>query len=171
MSMPNRRPLRAEAQGKIFRLDSSMQDGVGYSAHAKPEGSTTVGEGEVQFYVSGSFGKFTYISPAETVDVDIALFMQSAKKPDVRGLLRGLADKLSEAHPSISTDPEVLGGSPHITGTRLSVGKVLSKLYLYGSVQAVVDIHQPHLSEDQVKEAIAYAQDFLEIACDPHEAP
>jgi uncharacterized protein (DUF433 family) len=85
-------------------------------------------------------------------------------------VFHAVARKLCEGHPAISTDADVLGGTPHLKNTRLSVGSVLAKLYLYGTVQAVLDIYEPHLSEEQVKAAIAYAQDFLEIACDANES-
>ncbi len=91
------------------------------------------------------------------------------EQKSVKDHLRALAIRLCSEHPTISTDKEVLGGTPHIENTRLSVGTILGKLYLYGSFQAIVDIYEPHLSEGQIKEAIAYAQDFLEIACDPNE--
>lgn len=86
----------------------------------------------------------------------------------IKEQFRALAAKLCAEHPAISTDVEVLGGRPHINNTRLSVGTVLGKLYLYGSVQAVLDIYK-HLNEEQIKEAIAYAQSFLETACDSNE--
>ncbi|MCA1621403.1 MAG: DUF433 domain-containing protein [Acidobacteria bacterium] len=89
----------------------------------------------------------------------------------VKKRIRALAERLCVGHPAINMDAEVLSGTPHVENTRLSVGNVLAKLYLYGSIQAVVKIHEPHLSEKQIKDAIAYAQDFLEIACDPHETP
>ena len=82
--------------------------------------------------------------------------------------LRALVNSLCAEHPSICTDPEVLSGTPHIKGTRLSVRTVLGKLYLYGSIQSILEIYE-YLSEEQVKDAIAYAQAFLEIACDPNE--
>lgn len=82
---------------------------------------------------------------------------------------RVLAERLCAKHPAISTDPEILGGTPHIKGTRLSVRTIMGKLHLYGNVQTILDIYEPHLSEEQVKEAIAYAQDFLEIGCVPNE--
>lgn len=82
---------------------------------------------------------------------------------------RALASKLCEEHPLISTDADVLGGAPHIKGTRLSVRTILGKLYVYGSVQAIVKIYEPHVSEEQVKEALAYAQGFMEIASGLHE--
>jgi uncharacterized protein (DUF433 family) len=94
---------------------------------------------------------------------------QQVERKSVKDKLRVLVERLCAEHPSICTDPEVLGGTPHIKGTRLSVRTILGKLYLYGSVQTVLDIYEPHLSEEQVKEAIAYAQGFLEIACDSEE--
>lgn len=87
----------------------------------------------------------------------------------IKEKFRLLARRLCEEHPEISTDPNVLGGTPHIRNTRLSVGSILARLYLYGTIQAVLDIYRPHLSEEQAKAALAYAQDFLEIACDPAE--
>lgn len=87
----------------------------------------------------------------------------------VKERFRALAVKLCESHPLISTDAEILGGAPHIKGTRLSVRTILAKLHVYGSIQAIVKIYEPHLSEEQVKEALAYAQDFMEIASGLHE--
>jgi uncharacterized protein (DUF433 family) len=83
---------------------------------------------------------------------------------------RALADKLCQQHPAISTDKRIFGGIPHIKNVRLSVGDVLAKLYVYGNIQKIVEIYSPHVSEEQVKDAIAYAQDFLETACDPDES-
>lgn len=101
--------------------------------------------------------------------VDVAVTVRYAPSPvNVKEQFRALANRLCEEHPAISTDKEVLGGKPHLNNTRLSVGNVLAKLYLYGNIQAILDIYE-HLSEEQVKEAIAYAQDFLEIACDSNE--
>lgn len=91
------------------------------------------------------------------------------KQKPIKEQVRSLTTKLCGEHPIIVTDPEVLGGTPHIKGTRLSVRTILAKLYLHGSIKAIVDIYEPHLSEEQVKEAIAYAQEFLEIACAPNE--
>ncbi|HEY9404452.1 MAG TPA: DUF433 domain-containing protein [Pyrinomonadaceae bacterium] len=84
--------------------------------------------------------------------------------------LRELADKLCEEHPAISTEPHIFGGIPHIKGVRLSVGDILGKLYTYGNIQEILDTYSPDVSEEQIKEAIAYAQDFLEMACDPDES-
>lgn len=87
----------------------------------------------------------------------------------VKKQLRALANNLCANHPLIGTDAEVLGGAPHIKGTRLAVRTILAKLHVYGSIQAIVKIYEPHLSEEQVKEALAYAQDFMEIASGLHE--
>jgi uncharacterized protein (DUF433 family) len=99
----------------------------------------------------------------------VYIVQRPANKRLVKEQFRVLANSLCVEHPFISIDTEIVGGSPHIKNTRLSVGTVLAKLYLHGSVQAIVDIYEPHLSEEQVKDAIAFAQDFLEIACDPNE--
>lgn len=87
--------------------------------------------------------------------------------PLANDYFRAIASSLTEEHSSISTDPGIFGGMPHIKNVRLSVGDVLSKLYVYGSIQAILDDYSPDVNEDQIKEAIAYAQDFLEAACNP----
>lgn len=94
---------------------------------------------------------------------------QQIKQKPVKERFLALAAKLCEEHPAVVMDAEVLGGAPHIKDTRLSVGTILAKLYLHGSIEAIVDIYEPYLSEEQVKEAIAYAQDFLEAACATEE--
>jgi uncharacterized protein (DUF433 family) len=82
--------------------------------------------------------------------------------------IRMLMRKLCRVHPGISISEDVLGGEPHIAGTRLSVAHVLAYIYHLGSVAAVVDkFRETHISGDQIKEALKYAHDFMEIACDP----
>jgi uncharacterized protein (DUF433 family) len=105
------------------------------------------------------------------VDQLVQIIEKPVNRKVVKGHFRSLAGRLCSEHPAISTDADVLGGAPHVINTRLTVGTLLGKLYVYGSVQAVVNAYQPHLSEEQVKEAIAYAQDFLETACDEQETP
>lgn len=83
--------------------------------------------------------------------------------------LRALASKLCQAHPGISTDAGIFGGIPHIKNVRLSVGDILAKLYVYGDIQRVQEIYSD-VSAKQIKEAIAYAQDFIEAACDPESS-
>lgn len=64
------------------------------------------------------------------------------------------------AHPSIVVGDGVLGNSPHIKGRRLSVRTVLARIYTLGSIEAVAEAYE--LSEEQVKEAIAFTQDLIE---------
>lgn len=84
--------------------------------------------------------------------------------------IRVIMEQCLAEHPVISIEPEVLGGIPHLEGTRLSVGQILGRVRLLGSVKAVVDYYTPHVTEQQVKEAMAYAQSFIERACDPYQA-
>lgn len=81
--------------------------------------------------------------------------------------LRELADKLCEEHPSISTQKGIFGGFPHIKDVRLSVADVLSHLFVLGSIAAILERYAPDVTEEQIKEAIAYAQDFLEASLHP----
>jgi uncharacterized protein (DUF433 family) len=83
--------------------------------------------------------------------------------------VRALMIQCCAEYPLISTDPEVVGGIPHLNGTRISVGQVLGRIYMLESIQGVVDYYQGRISSDQVKEALAYAQDFIETACEPLE--
>jgi uncharacterized protein (DUF433 family) len=83
---------------------------------------------------------------------------------------RNVAERLRGKHPAISTYERVLGGEPHIQGTRLSVAHVLGHLYHLGSIDAVVEeFKHSKIGKEQIKEAIAYAHDFMEMACDPSE--
>jgi uncharacterized protein (DUF433 family) len=93
------------------------------------------------------------------------MFIYRSPLTDARGVNRALAERLCQEHPDISTYPGIFGGAPHIKGVRFSVGNVLSELYLQGSVSAVAETFS--LDENQIKEAIAYAQDFLESALSP----
>lgn len=83
--------------------------------------------------------------------------------------IRALMIQCRADYPLISTGHEVLGGIPHLKNTRISVGQLLGRIYVLESIQGVVDYYQGKLSSDQVKEALAYAQDFIETACEPLE--
>jgi uncharacterized protein (DUF433 family) len=122
------------------------------------------------YFLSQWRGKLTLVEIPHPRDITPPVSRKPrAERDSIRERFRQLAAKVCSEHPLISVDKEVLSGTPHIKGTRLSVRTILAKLYLYGSVQAVVDIYEPHLSEEQVKEAIAYAQDLLELACGTKE--
>jgi len=68
-------------------------------------------------------------------------------------------------HPKIEVDQEIQGGAPCIENSRVTVDFVLDRLSVHGSVRAVMKRSLPQLAEDQVRDAIAFARDFLEIAC------
>ena len=84
-------------------------------------------------------------------------------------VINEIVSKLCNEHSNISVDSDMLGGMPHLKGFRLSVGNVLAKLYIYGSIERVKEIY-PDISESHIKEAIAFAQDFLENACASSES-
>jgi uncharacterized protein (DUF433 family) len=91
---------------------------------------------------------------------------QSRDKVETEAIeaFRALADRLCEEHPSISTYKGIFGGIPHLKDVRLSVADILSHLYVLGSISAILERYAPDITEEQIKEAIAYAQDFLEEA-------
>ena len=166
MWQPQRKLPRVSGPSSLIALDSSMFDRTNY-LEQPPEGETAE-KGAVQFHISGSFRKFTYVSSHG--DADIALFMQPHKLPEMKEQFRALAESLRMKHPVISTNPRVLGGAPHINGLRVSVAHILADIYHLGSIDAVVDKFKQRVSKEQVKEAIAYAHDFMEMTCDPPEA-
>ena len=61
----------------------------------------------------------------------------------------------------ISTDPEVLGGKPCITGTRISVELILEQLSLGATISYLLDQY-PQLTEEQIYAALAFASGMLQ---------
>lgn len=91
-------------------------------------------------------------------------------KPDAfRRRVRFILKECIKKHPSISIEKSIFGGMPHLHKLRLSVGDVLSQIYMRGSIRAVVEYYAPYVTEEKIKEALAFAQDVLEIPCDPHK--
>lgn len=128
---------------------------------------------ETEFDRSGSYRRFTRIQ-VNSNDIDVAIHLNSPEQQIdeqevARRAFRAIAERLCEKHPAISTNPRVLGGAPHIKGLRVSVAHVLAHLYHLGSIDAIVDEFKQRISGEQVKEAVAYAHDFMEMACDPSE--
>jgi uncharacterized protein (DUF433 family) len=78
--------------------------------------------------------------------------------------IQGLIDQCCAEHPDIGNDPNIRGGLPHIRGSRITVQYILDRLSVHGTVKGVVKI-LPHITEAQIKDAIAYARDFMEKAC------
>lgn len=150
-----------------FRADWSMFDRTEETAR-RPH--TATGESRItaiaNFRIDTSGPKPSNCAPPLEEEIDLQIQIRQWHGQSTGDHFRALASRLTEEHPSISTDPGIFGGMPHIRNVRLSVGDILSKLYVYGSIQAILDDYSPDVNEDQIKEAIAYAQDFLEAACD-----
>ena len=92
------------------------------------------------------------------------------RKDAVRQRIRGVIRECCNEHPMISCERGIFGGIPHIREMRLSVGDVLAQIYALENIDAVVGYYNQDISKEQIKEAVAYAQDFLEKACDPYQA-
>ena len=60
----------------------------------------------------------------------------------------------------IVSDPAVLGGKPVVKGTRISV-EFLLELFASGGTRADVLKNYPHLTAEDVEEALRYAADVL----------
>jgi uncharacterized protein (DUF433 family) len=60
----------------------------------------------------------------------------------------------------IVSDPAVLGGKPVVKGTRISV-EFLLELFASGATRADVLKSYPHLTAEDVEEALRYAADVL----------
>lgn len=56
----------------------------------------------------------------------------------------------------IEYNPEILGGKPHVAGTRLSVEFIL-ELFASGATKEEVTKSYPQLTEEAVEEALKYA--------------
>jgi uncharacterized protein (DUF433 family) len=63
--------------------------------------------------------------------------------------------------PSISINANIMEGQPCIEGTRIPVRSVLRAVELYGSIDGVITCY-PHLNQEQVKDALYFAQVVLE---------
>jgi uncharacterized protein (DUF433 family) len=61
----------------------------------------------------------------------------------------------------IACDPAILGGKPCIKGTRISVGFILELAAGGASRDDIVRCY-PHLTVEDVEEALRYAAHFLE---------
>ena len=67
-------------------------------------------------------------------------------------------------HPNISTNSALLCGVPHINGTTIPISEILYRIYVHATLQEVVKYYDD-ITEDQVKDALAYAARFIELAC------
>ncbi|PTS87603.1 antitoxin [Sphingomonas sp. HMWF008] len=60
----------------------------------------------------------------------------------------------------IHSDPGILGGKPVVRGTRISVELILEYFEDGGTVADILDAY-PHVTEADVRAAIAFARDLL----------
>lgn len=63
-------------------------------------------------------------------------------------------------HPRISTDPAIMLGKPCIRGTRITVELILRWL---SEGRTFAELHEayPHISEEDIKAALAFAADTI----------
>ena len=67
--------------------------------------------------------------------------------------------------PSIDINPQVLGGTPRIAGTRIPVFMVLDAVEYYGTLDGALKSY-PQLKIEQVKDAVRFAGAVLEYPID-----
>jgi uncharacterized protein (DUF433 family) len=65
------------------------------------------------------------------------------------------------SHPRISSDPTIMVGKPCIKGTRITVELILRELGAGRSFAEVLDAY-PHLTEEDLRAALAFAADCLQ---------
>ncbi len=63
-------------------------------------------------------------------------------------------------HPTITSDPKIMGGKPCIAGTRISVEVLLDHLASGESMEELLAGYPP-LTEADVRAALAYAAEHL----------
>lgn len=129
----------------------------------------TTGEADVEFYVTGSYRTSIKVGSQRDVDITVAITPRDGRL-STKEAFRALAKQLCEEHPAIDMNKEILGGIPRVKGTRLSVGQLIGRVNALRSIDAVIEYYHPRITEEQIKEALAFAQDFVELACEPLQA-
>lgn len=72
--------------------------------------------------------------------------------------------------PSVSVNADIMDGQPCIAGTRIPVRAVLRVIEHYGSLDEAIRCY-PHLTKDQVKDALYFSQALLELPNGIDETP
>lgn len=62
--------------------------------------------------------------------------------------------------PRIVSNPEIMGGKPVVSGTRITVEHILEKLAAGHSIEQLLDAH-PRLTKEAVQAALAFAAEAL----------
>ena len=65
------------------------------------------------------------------------------------------------SHTRISSDPAIMVGKPCIRGTRITVELILRELGAGHSFADVLDAY-PHLTEEDLRAALAFAADYMQ---------
>lgn len=73
----------------------------------------------------------------------------------------GVLEQALKLCPSVSIKETVMEGQPCIAGTRIPVRAVLRAVEHYGSIEGALSCY-PHLSSQNVKDALYFAQVVLE---------
>jgi uncharacterized protein (DUF433 family) len=70
-----------------------------------------------------------------------------------------------QGRPSVAVDYKVLGGTPHIVGTRIPVFMILDAVEYHGSLEGALTSY-PNLTIEQVKDAVSFAAAVTEHPVD-----
>lgn len=62
----------------------------------------------------------------------------------------------------VDLDPEILGGTPRIEGTRIPVYMVLNAIEEHGNIQGAAHAYRSSLREEEVRDALKFAVHVLE---------
>lgn len=76
----------------------------------------------------------------------------------------------ARSYPSVSIDPEVMGGAPCISGTRIPVYMVLDAIECHGTVDSALQSY-PRLTIQQVQDAIGFAKLIVECPVEHETSP
>ena len=69
-------------------------------------------------------------------------------------------DIIGRTFPTIAVDPEVMGGTPVVKGTRIPVFVILDYLACGCAEEEILE-HFPSLSADDIREALAFASQLV----------
>ena len=62
----------------------------------------------------------------------------------------------------IDINPEILGGTPRVDGTRIPIYMVLNAIEEHGSIQGAVHAYRSSLNEEEVRDALRFAVHVME---------
>jgi uncharacterized protein (DUF433 family) len=74
-------------------------------------------------------------------------------------------ERAAHGRPSVAIDSAVLGGTPHISGTRIPVFMVLDAVEYFGTLEGVLKSY-PNLTVEQIKDAVSFASAVTEHPVD-----